>query len=68
MSARYVLQNAIVFDSSEPEILLIEYGDDGVGRMIGQFFKIEDAFVHLHERVHGKKLDAVSEKRIALVR
>lgn len=61
---RYAIQTAIAFDSSEPEYLLLEYGDDSVGRMIGQFFKLEDAFVHLHERAHPetKKPD----KRIVL--
>jgi hypothetical protein len=47
---RYAIQAGIVFDSSEPEYLLIAYGEDGYGRLLGQFHKIEDAFIHLHER------------------
>jgi len=47
---RHCIQTALVFDSSQPEFLLIEYGDDGVGRMIGQYFKLEDAFKGAHER------------------
>ena len=68
MSARHVIQNALVFDSSQPEFLLIEYGDDGAGRCIGQFFKLEDAFTAAHQRVTGNALDQVSEKRIQLAR
>lgn len=64
---RHVIQNALVFDSSQPEYCLIEYGEDGCGRLVGQFHKLGDAFKYAHERVNGK-LDAVSEKRIALVR
>jgi hypothetical protein len=67
MSARHVIQTALVFDVSQPEFLLIEYGDDGAGRCIGQYFTLEDAFKGAHERI-GNKLDTVSEKRIALVR
>jgi hypothetical protein len=68
MSARHVIQNALVMDVSQPEFLVIEYGDDGIARVIGQFFELGDAFKYIHQRVHGKDLDAVSEKRIALVR
>ena len=65
---RHVIQNALVMDSSQPEYLLIEYGEDSVGRLVGQFHDLGDAFKYAHERVHGKGLDQVSEKRIALVR
>lgn len=65
---RHVIQNALVFDASQPEYLLIEYGDDGAGRCIGQYFKLEDAFKGAHERVRGTAMDEVSEKRIALIR
>lgn len=58
---RYAIQTGIVFDSSEPEYLLIEYGNDGAGRLIGQFFKIEDAFVHLHERKQSFEKPALIE-------
>lgn len=68
MSMRHVIQTALVFDSSQPEFLLVEYGDDGAGRMVGQFHSLGDAFTYAHERVSGKGLDAVSEKRIAPVR
>lgn len=61
---RYAIQNGIVFDSSEPEYLLIEYGDDGAGRLIGQFFKLEDAFVHLHERQTPRIVVANSSSKI----
>jgi hypothetical protein len=47
---RYAITQGIVFDSSEPEYLLIAYGAEGFGRLIGQFPKLEDAFIHLHER------------------
>lgn len=49
---RYTIQTALVFDSSQPEYLLIEYGDDGAGRCIGQYFTLDDAFKGAHERVH----------------
>lgn len=55
MSARYAIQTALVFDSSQPEYLLIEYreyGEEGAGRCIGQFFKLEDAFKYAHERMN----------------
>jgi hypothetical protein len=64
---RHVIQTALVFDLSQPEYLLIEYGEDGGGRCIGEYFTLEDAFKGAHSRI-GHKLDAVSEKRIALVR
>jgi hypothetical protein len=52
MSARHVIQNALVFDASQPEFLLIEYGEDGAGRIVGQFFTLEAAFKYAHERVN----------------
>jgi hypothetical protein len=64
---RHIIQNALVFDSSEPEYCLIEYGDDGIGRLVGQFHDLGDAFKYAHER-KGQAMDALSEKRIALVR
>lgn len=54
MSTRHVIQNALVFDSSQPEFLLIEYGNDGAGRCIGQYFTLEDAFKGAHERANER--------------
>lgn len=63
---RHVIQTALVFDSSQPEFLLIEYGDDSIARIIGQFHTLKDAFIHAHERVNPFKLVKEPEKRIVL--
>lgn len=49
---RHVIQTALVFNSSQPEYLLLEYGDDNIGRCIGQFFTLEDAIKGAHERAN----------------
>lgn len=60
---RHAIQTAIAFDSSQPEFLLIEYGDDGAGRLIGQYFKIEDAIRGAHERADKRPHLQVVEGR-----
>jgi hypothetical protein len=60
---RHVIQTALVFDSSQPEYLVIEYGDDGAGRMVGQYFTLEDAFKGAHERANQKPHLSVIEGR-----
>jgi hypothetical protein len=66
---RHVIQTALVFNSSQPEYLVIEYGDDGAGRMIGQYFTLEDAFKGAHERAGERPQLTVIEnpKRIKRV-
>jgi hypothetical protein len=49
---RHCIMTAIAFDASQPEYLLIEYGNDGVGRMVGQYFKVEDAIQGAHIRAN----------------
>lgn len=49
---RHCIQTAIAFDTSQPEFLLIEYANDGAGRCVGQYFKIEDAIQGAHERAN----------------
>jgi hypothetical protein len=54
----------LVFNSSQPEYLVIEYGDDGAGRMIGQYFTLEDAFKGAHERAGERpQLEVVRTSR-----
>jgi hypothetical protein len=54
MATRYVIQTALVFDSSQPQFLLIEYRGDSAGHCVGQFHDLEGAFTYAHERANEK--------------
>lgn len=58
MSARYVIQTALAFNASQPEFLLIEYGDSGdmagYGRVVGEFHDIGGAMAYAHERANER--------------
>lgn len=51
---RYVIQTALVFNSSDAEYLLIEFAEggdlSGYGRIVGQFHDIGGAMKYAHER------------------
>jgi hypothetical protein len=54
MATRYVIETALVFDSSEPQFLLIEYGEERFGRCVGEFHELRDAFRYAHERANQR--------------
>jgi hypothetical protein len=60
VSARLVISTALVFNSSQPEHLVIEYnGEDGIGRVVGQCFTLEDAFKCAHARESEREQSAL---------
>lgn len=64
---RYVIQTALVFNSSDAEYLLIEFAEggdlSGYGRIVGQFHDIGGAMKYAHARMEVRPQLTVIENR-----